>query len=159
MRTVFDKRWRRPLAILQGLVLSGMVVAIAALSGLRPQSPTVDGRVNGRVESLIPNWFGPKPEPPSAGVRVNHTITTVPQAAADGPEEFRSLFVEEAAVPETDREKYMEYGFFARSPDVCEGSCIALVTVQDVHGNDLSEVEWTLELCGETWKLKSAPLP
>lgn len=136
MRALFAVRLRMRTDVFRGVALIGLLAILAGCGG------------------------GVESKEPTTNVKVNHTITTVSQAAAD-PADFGRLFAEGATVPEADREKYTGFFFFAKSDslEVSGNSATAQVTVQDNEGNDVAMVEWTLELVEETWKLKTAPLP
>jgi hypothetical protein len=90
---------------------------------------------------------------------VKEAISGLPGAATD-PQEFRAMFVEGAAPPESEREKYHPYMCRAKSLKIDGNTATAKVEVEDGStGQIVGEVEWTLVRQGEDWKFQSAPLP
>ena len=133
MRALFAELSRKPTAFLRGTAVIGLFVVLAGCGGPKSHEPTVD-------------------------IKVNLTITTVPDAARF-PQEFSRLFAKGVTVPEANREKYTGYAFFSYSMDVSGNNATAQVTVRDNNANEVGKVEWTLVLEDEVWKLKTAPLP
>jgi hypothetical protein len=89
---------------------------------------------------------------------VKLALSDVAGAASD-PTDFRELFVEGAA-PEAERDKYRPYMYRAKSVKIDGANATAMVEVEDGStGQIVGEIEWTLVLQGEEWKLKTAPLP
>lgn len=90
---------------------------------------------------------------------VRLALSDVSGAASD-PDEFRALFAEGAAPPDSEREKYRPYMCRANSVTIEGDTATAMVEIEDGNtGQIVGEMEWTLVRQGDQWKLQSAPLP
>ena len=76
------------------------------------------------------------------------------------PRAARDLFAAGAVPGKDELRKYQNYTFEPAGKASIEGTTGTIpVKVFDGDGNELGQVEWTFVKEGETWKIRSAPLP
>lgn len=103
----------------------------------------------------------PSSEVPAAddAILVESLITSLPDRA-QSPEMFKETFVGGNAPPDASRQQIGGSQLsLSAPPGITDSTATASVLFQSPNGEESGPVTWELSKEGDTWKVKSAPVP